>query len=91
MRKRSKYKPRAVCTNPIAFAIEGASVTDTFRLDKLRLVELSAIDDLAKAAADRLEPHYSANPYLAGTVNHIRFATSYAARNVELQLELAPT
>ncbi|MBH2008314.1 MAG: hypothetical protein I8H71_01305 [Xanthomonadaceae bacterium] len=49
------------------------------------------VDDLAKAAADRLEPHYSANPYLAGTVNHIRFATSYAARNVELQLELAPT
>lgn len=51
MRKRSKYKPRAVCTNPIAFAIEGASITDTFRLDKLRLVELSAIDAFAKGVA----------------------------------------
>ncbi|MCY1230130.1 hypothetical protein D9M72_425300 [compost metagenome] len=50
MRKQCRRKHYAL-TNPIALAIDGARVTDDVRLDKLRLLELSAIQAFATGAA----------------------------------------
>jgi hypothetical protein len=50
MRKHVKRRHYAL-VNPITHAIEGASITDAARLDKLRLAELSAIDAFAKGIA----------------------------------------
>jgi len=47
MRKRTRRKIYAL-VNPIAYAIEGASVTPTDQLDSLRVLELSAIDAVAR-------------------------------------------
>lgn len=50
MRKQCRRKHYAL-TNPIALAIDGARVVDDGRLDKLRLLELSAIQAFATGAA----------------------------------------
>jgi len=50
MRKRTRRK-HYVLSNPIALAIDGARVTDDARLDKLRLLELSAMQAFATGAA----------------------------------------
>jgi hypothetical protein len=50
MRKQCRRKHYAL-SNPIALAIAGACVTDDGRLDKLRLLELSAIDAFARGVA----------------------------------------
>ncbi len=50
MRKRTKRKVYAL-VNPIAYAIEGATITDQPALDKLMLLELSAIDSFSKGCA----------------------------------------
>ena len=50
MRKQCRRKHYAL-SNPIALAIAGACITDDGRLDKLRLLELSAIDAFARGAA----------------------------------------
>lgn len=50
MRKKCRRKHYAL-SNPIALAIAGACITDDGRLDKLRLMELSAIDAFARGAA----------------------------------------
>lgn len=50
MRKRCKRKHYAL-TDPVALAIDGARVIDDGRLDKLRLLELSAIQSFATGVA----------------------------------------
>lgn len=50
MKKHCRRKHFAL-SNPIALAIAGACVTDEGRLDKLRLLELSAIESFATGAA----------------------------------------
>ncbi|MDQ0082921.1 hypothetical protein J2W35_003280 [Variovorax boronicumulans] len=50
MRKQCRRRHYAL-TNPITLAIAGACITDDGRLDKLRLLELSAIDAFARGAA----------------------------------------
>jgi len=50
MRKQCRRRHYALI-NPIALAIDGARITDDGRLDKLRLLELSAIDAFARGAA----------------------------------------
>jgi len=50
VRKQCRRKHYAL-SNPIALAIAGACITDDGRLDKLRLLELSAIDAFARGAA----------------------------------------
>lgn len=50
MRKRCKRKVYAL-VNPIEYAIEGARVASDDRLDKLRALELSAIDAFARGQA----------------------------------------
>lgn len=50
MRKRCKRKVYAL-VNPIEYAIEGARVASQERLDKLRALELSAIDAFARGQA----------------------------------------
>jgi hypothetical protein len=50
MRKQCRRKHFAL-TNPIALAIDGALIMDGGRIDKLRLLELSAIDAFARGAA----------------------------------------
>lgn len=50
MRKRTRRKVYAL-VNPIEFAIEGAAFTSQDQLDKLRLLELAAIDQFARGAA----------------------------------------
>lgn len=47
MRKRVRRKHYALI-NPIAHAIAGASITDQESLDKLRLVELAALDAMTR-------------------------------------------
>ena len=49
-RKRCRRQVRAL-VNPITFAIEGAAITNQSALDKLRLVELAAIDAFARGRA----------------------------------------
>jgi len=51
------------------------------RLDNLTPHE---IRELAHAAADRGEPHETANPYEFGTANHLWFQTYYSYRQAEL-------
>jgi hypothetical protein len=46
MRKRCKRKVWPTNINPVAHAIAGAAVSDNKSLDKLRLCELSAIDNM---------------------------------------------
>jgi hypothetical protein len=46
-RKHCRRKIYAL-VNPIALAIEGAAITDTALLDRLRLLELSALDGFKK-------------------------------------------
>lgn len=50
MRKHCRRKHYAL-SNPIALAIDGARVIDDGRLDRLRLLELSAIEAFATGAA----------------------------------------
>lgn len=50
MRKRTRRKVYAL-VNPIAYAIEGATITDQPALDKLQLLELAAIDAFARGVA----------------------------------------
>jgi len=46
MRKRCRRKVWSTSINPIAHAIAGAAISDKSSLDKLRLNELSAIDNM---------------------------------------------
>jgi len=48
MRKKCKRRVWSTDINPIAHAISGAGITDKKSLDKLRLSELSAIDNMAR-------------------------------------------
>lgn len=50
MRKRTRRKVYAL-VNPVEFAIEGARITSKPDLDKLRLIELVAIDAFARGKA----------------------------------------
>lgn len=52
MRKRCRRKVYDLI-NPITHAISGASITPAADLDRLRLLELSAIESFAKGAASR--------------------------------------
>lgn len=56
MRKRTKRKVYAL-VNPIRHAIEGAAVTTGTELDKLRYIELSAIEAFANGKATMAEWH----------------------------------
>lgn len=51
-RKKCKRKVWALI-DPVALAISGAAITDTASLDKLRMLELSAIEAFAKGHATR--------------------------------------
>ena len=51
MRKRCKRKVWPTNINPIAHAIAGAAVADDASLNKLRLCELSAIDNMVNGRA----------------------------------------
>jgi hypothetical protein len=51
MRKRSKYRPKPIIGNPIAYVMKGIAVTEESRLDKLRARELASIDAFARGAA----------------------------------------
>ncbi|WP_189685757.1 hypothetical protein [Pseudorhodoferax aquiterrae] len=55
----------------------------------LTQLSLAEVDDLARAAADRGEPHYSANPYPAGTAQHERYLRAYTDRQADLQIDTA--
>ena len=50
MRKKCKRKVWPLL-NPVTHAIEGAAITDTGKLNQLRMVELSAIEAFAKGRA----------------------------------------
>jgi hypothetical protein len=50
MRKRTKRKIFAL-VNPLTHAIEGAAITDTRALDRLRIMELSALEAFRTGAA----------------------------------------
>jgi hypothetical protein len=52
MKKRTKRKIWSIEINPIAHAIAGACVTDQPSLDKLRLIELAAVDSMARGAGN---------------------------------------
>lgn len=54
MRKKCKRVVRPL-VNPIAMAVEGASVSDKSALDKLRLRELAAIEAMAKGVGTKQE------------------------------------
>jgi hypothetical protein len=51
MKKRCKRQIWSTTINPIAHAIAGASVADKKSLDKLRLCELAAIDNMVNGRA----------------------------------------
>lgn len=54
MRKRCRRKVYAL-VNPITMAIEGAAITDTAALDKLRMRELSALESFRTGKATRTD------------------------------------
>ena len=56
MRKQCKRKVRAL-VNPISMAIEGACITTEGAMDKLRLLELGAIDAFAKGMGSLQDVH----------------------------------
>jgi hypothetical protein len=60
-RKRTKRKVVYNLINPLVHAIEGAAITDTRALDKLRLMELSAIEAFRTGSAAKADWDTMAN------------------------------
>ncbi len=57
MRKRSKYRPRPVLRNPIEYVKEGLVVTPDEDLNKLRMMELAALEAFRMGQATLAEWH----------------------------------
>jgi hypothetical protein len=57
MRKRSKYRPRPVLRNPIQYVKEGLVVTPDEDLNKLRMMELAALEAFRMGQATLAEWH----------------------------------
>ena len=57
MRKRAKRRPRPVLINPLRYVLEGMAVTPDEDLNKLRVMELAALEAFRTGAATLADWH----------------------------------
>ena len=88
-RKRCRRRVYAL-VNPIAHAISGAAITPSADLDRLRLLELSAIESFAKGQATREDWKALADLVNLTEVMSIQFGIAPEAAHAAEEAQAAP-